>query len=61
MIAIGVAAVAAPFVRYLFLAPGRAVYRWLWKTLPDGRLRNLLLKKVSKGDADTWPKLPPGA
>jgi len=60
-IAIVIAAVAAPLVRYVFLLPGRWGYRYLWKHMPEGRLRSFLLKKRGSGQpAETWPKLPPG-
>ncbi|WP_332823559.1 hypothetical protein [Stutzerimonas kunmingensis] len=53
-------AVFAPIVRYGMWLPGRLAYRWLWKHMPEGRLKTILLKK--RGDDEpTWPKLPPGA
>lgn len=61
MIAILVAAIAGPAIRYAFLRPGRGISRWLWKHMPEGRIKRLLLKPVRKDDPDTWPKLPPGA
>lgn len=63
-LAIALGVIAAPFIRYLFLLPGRLLYRFLWKRLPDGRLRSLLLKKRPTPGGEeawpTWPRLPPG-
>jgi hypothetical protein len=35
-----------PIYRYVFLLPGRKAHDWIWKNVPEGRLRRLLLKKV---------------
>jgi hypothetical protein len=59
MWALLVFAVVAPLGRYIFWLPGRHISRWLWKKLPEGRLRRFLLKKIG-GEPETWPKLPPG-
>lgn len=44
------AALLAPLlgglIWWLLLAPGKAAYRWLWRKIPDGKLRDLLLKKL---------------
>lgn len=60
-----IALVLAPIIGgamwYVLLLPGRYVSRWVWKYMPEGRLRNLLLKKNGVLDPDkTGFKLPPG-
>lgn len=59
MIAIAIAAIAGPLIRYVALRPGRSVSRWLERKLPDGRLKRLLLRPVRQSEPDTWPELPP--
>jgi hypothetical protein len=56
--AIALTPILGPLIGYLLFVPGRKFSRWLWKKLPDGRLRNLLLKRIGP-DKDTWPPLPP--
>jgi hypothetical protein len=34
----------APVVAPLLYLPGKLVYRWLWKRMPEGKLRTFLLK-----------------
>lgn len=46
LIAIALAPLLAPLYRWVFLTPGRKVSDALWKRLPEGRLRRILLKKV---------------
>lgn len=46
LIAAVLAPLALPVYRYLFLKPGQVAHDWLWKRLPDGRLRRILLRKV---------------
>jgi len=38
------AALLAPVLAPLIYLPGKLVYRWLWKRMPEGRLRSFLLK-----------------
>jgi hypothetical protein len=38
------AALLAPIVGGVIYLPGKLVYRWLWKRMPDGKLRTFLLK-----------------
>lgn len=40
------APVLGPLIWWALKAPGRAAYRAVWKHLPDGRLRRLLLRRV---------------
>lgn len=48
-------------IRYWLFLPGRLLYRWLWRTLPDGKLRAFLFQRVASDENyPTWPKLPPG-
>jgi hypothetical protein len=54
-----IVAIVGPLGRYVLWLPGRMAYRWLWRHMPEGKLRSFLLKK--RGEVDTWPKLPPGA
>jgi hypothetical protein len=57
-----IVAVAGPLIRYGLFLPGRMFVRWLWRKLPDGRIRRALFKKVATDqNYPTWPKLPPGA
>lgn len=61
MWAIVVVAVAGAAIRYVFFLPGRYFARWLWRHMPEGRLKRVLLRKVATDDHyPTWPKLPPG-
>jgi hypothetical protein len=53
------APIVGPLIGYLLFLPARAFARWLWKRLPDGKLRRTLLMRVGE-DKATWPKLPPG-
>jgi hypothetical protein len=39
------AVLLTPVVGGLLYLPGKLVYRWLWKRMPDGRLREFLLKE----------------
>lgn len=46
---------------YFLLMPGRVLSRYLWKRLPDGRLRRLLFKNTPVVDeSKVWPRMPPG-
>lgn len=40
----------APILWWLYTRPGKWAHDWLWRKLPEGRLRRLLLRKVS----DKW-------
>lgn len=44
------AALLAPIIGgaiwWLLLRPGRIVHDWLWRKLPDGRLRRILFQKM---------------
>lgn len=44
------AAVLAPLVGgafwWLVKRPGQKAHDWLWRRLPEGRLRNFLLRKI---------------
>lgn len=42
------AAALAPIAAPLFYFPGRLLARAVWRRLPDGKLRRLLLKDVSR-------------
>jgi hypothetical protein len=35
-----------PVIRWLFNLPGKTAHDWMWRHLPEGRLRRVLLKKV---------------
>lgn len=59
MWAIVVIAIAGPAIRYLVWLPARHAYRWLWVHMPEGKLKQFLLKKRG-AEPETWPKLPPG-
>ena len=55
----------APFIGgliwWLLLMPGRLVSRWLWRVLPEGRLRRVLFAKTGVLDPDkTGIKMPEG-
>lgn len=55
------APIVGPLVWFALLIPGRMFSRWLWKRLPDGRLRRVLFKGTKAVDeSQVWPKLPPG-
>lgn len=41
------APIAVPVAWWILTRPGRALHRYLWKRLPDGKLRRVLLGKVS--------------
>lgn len=58
LVALLLAPLLVPVFRYLFLAPGRYLYRWLWVRLPEGRLRRFLLKPVGKHSQDSYPTFP---
>ena len=47
MLTIVSAPVAVPVVWWILTRPGKVIYRFLWKRLPEGRLRRILLGKVS--------------
>jgi hypothetical protein len=51
-------AVAGPLIGYLLWSPGRHLSRWLWKRMPEGWLKRVLLKRIGD-DRKTWPPLPP--
>lgn len=53
IIAVAIAPIAVPIAWWILTRPGKALHRYLWKRLPEGRLRRALLGKVS----DNW--LPP--
>lgn len=46
LVAAFLAPLLAPVVRWLFLKPGRMCHDWLWKRLPEGKMRKILLKRV---------------
>lgn len=53
--------ILGPILWYALMLPGRLFSRWLWKRIPDGRLRRLLFKNTRVlDDSQVWPKLPPG-
>jgi hypothetical protein len=58
-ITIVVFAVFGPVFVYLMWSPGRHFARWLWKHMPEGRLKRVLLKRIGD-DKPSWPPLPPG-
>jgi hypothetical protein len=39
------AALIAPMVAGALYLPGKLVYRYLWRRMPDGKLRDFLLKE----------------
>ena len=41
------APIIAPALWWLLTRPGLALHNWLYRRLPEGRLRRLLLRKVS--------------
>lgn len=43
------AIIVAPLLAPLMYWPGRMAARWLWKRLPDGRLKTVLFKDRSGG------------
>lgn len=40
------APIIGPAMWWVLQGPGRVAYRYLWKKLPDGRLRRVLLRKI---------------
>jgi hypothetical protein len=44
--AVVLAPILGPLIWWGLKAPGRAVHDFLWRRLPDGRLRRMLLRKV---------------
>jgi hypothetical protein len=34
-----------PLLWWLLFAPGRVIYRYLWRTMPEGKLRRFLLRE----------------
>lgn len=61
IIAILLAPILGPVMWYAFMLPGRYVSRLIWKHMPEGRLKRILLKKNNVLDPSrVWPKLPPG-
>lgn len=61
VVAILLAPILGPVLWYGLLLPGRMLSRWLWKSLPEGRLRRILLKDTKAVNEEAvWPKLPPG-
>jgi hypothetical protein len=59
VIALALAPVIGPVIGYLLFRPARGISRWIWRKMPEGRLRSLLLKRIGD-DKPTWPRLPPG-
>ena len=49
------AVLLAPLGAYLLYLPGRWATRWLWRRMPDGRLKRILFSKPKGFD------YPPGA
>lgn len=47
LIAVVLAPIVGPAMWWVLQAPGRAVYRFLWRKLPDGWVRKVLLKELS--------------
>ncbi len=47
MLVVATAPIAVPVAWWILTRPGKALHRFLWKRLPDGRLRRILLGKVS--------------
>lgn len=61
MWAVLLAPIIGPIIWYALMLPGRLISRWLWRRLPDGKLRRLLFKNTGAlDDSKVWPKLPPG-
>lgn len=48
VIAVALAPLLVPFYRWAFTRPGKWAHDWLWRTMPDGRLRTFLLKPRGK-------------
>ncbi len=46
LIAILLAPLLIPLYRWTFMLPGRKAHDWLWKHLPEGRWRRVLLRKI---------------
>lgn len=49
MLATVLAVALAPFLAALLYWPGRKAARWLWKRMPDSRLKRALFKDRSGG------------
>lgn len=47
-IAIGLAPILGPIIWWILFRPGKIVHNFLWKRLPDGKLRTMLFKEVNK-------------
>jgi hypothetical protein len=61
VIALLLAPILGPILWWAFMLPGRYVSRLIWKHMPDGRLKRILLRHNNVLDPEkVWPKLPPG-
>jgi hypothetical protein len=40
------APILGPLIWWAWMYPGRKVRNWIWRSMPDGKLRNLLLYKI---------------
>lgn len=47
-IGIALAPILGPAFWWVYTRPGKWLHNWLWKRLPDGRLRRILLMRVSR-------------
>lgn len=47
IVALVTAPIAVPVAWWILTRPGKVLHRYLWKRLPDGRLRRALLGRVS--------------
>jgi hypothetical protein len=61
MWALLLAPILGPIIWYGLMLPGRLISRLLWRHMPEGRLKRILLKRNNVLDPErVWPKLPPG-
>jgi hypothetical protein len=46
LVAIATFPIVGPIAWWLLTRPGRALHNYLWKRLPEGRIRRMLLREV---------------
>ena len=55
VIAVAIAPLLYPVYRWVFLTPGRLLHDYLWVRMPDGWLRNILLRPINRRSAKRLP------
>lgn len=44
---VALAPIIGPILWWILFRPGKWIHDWLWRRVPNGRLRQLLFRKVS--------------